>query len=181
MKLQLTLTLLLLLAVVGLTGCYTQLGYHASADFEGRYAKVLEQEKMERTSKTKSEESELEEHGSDDRDSEGYYGRRKPTYRKRRDVSPYRSDSYWGPYAPSWYYAYPPVFYYPHPWFSRYYRPYYGYYRSLLSVLWILSRLLSLYKCLQALSRQHLLYPALAAHLRQRQLAQRKPALTKFT
>ena len=130
MKLQLTFALLLLLAAMGFTGCYTQLGYHASADFEGRYAKVLEKEKMEHLSETESEESELEAHDADDKDSEGYYGQRKPTYRKRRYVSPYRYDSYWGPYAPSWYYAYPPVFYYPHPWFSRYYRPYYGYYRS---------------------------------------------------
>ena len=135
MKLQLTFALLLLPAVVGLTGCYTQLGYYASADFEGRYTKVLEDEGTKHHSKTESEESESERHTDEERldaeDSEGYYGRRKFTYRKsRRYASPYRYDSYWGPYAPSWYYAYPPVFYYPHPWFSRYYRPYYGYYRT---------------------------------------------------
>lgn len=128
MKLQLTFTLLLLLAMVGLTGCYTQLGYYASSDFDQRYHKVLKEEKTEHHSKAESEESELEKH-DDDEDSEGYYGRRKPTYRNRY-VSPYRYDTYRAPYAPYPYYGYPPVFYYPHPWFSGYYRPYNGYYRS---------------------------------------------------
>ena len=112
MKLQLTFTLLLILAMVGLTGCYTQLGYYASSDFEGRYHKVLEHEGMEHSSKAKSEESELEEHDADAEDSEGYYGQRKPTYRKRY-LSPYRYDRYRGPYMPYSYYAYSPVLYYP--------------------------------------------------------------------
>ena len=47
MKLQLTLAFLVLLTMVGLTGCYTQLGYYASADFDRRYHKVLEKEKIE--------------------------------------------------------------------------------------------------------------------------------------
>ena len=135
MKLQLTFTLLLLLAMVGLTGCYTQLGYYASTDFDRKYHSVLEEE-LKHTSKTESKESEseahdedLEKHDDDTEASEGYYGRRKPTYRKRY-VSPYRYDTYWGPYAPYWSYAHSPIFYYPHPWFSHYYRPYYGYYRS---------------------------------------------------
>ena len=144
MKLQLTFTLLLLLAMVGLTGCYTQLGYYASTDFDYKYHKVLEEEKMEHTSKTESKESESEAHEDklekhDDAEAlEGYYGRRKSTYRKR-SASPYRYDTYWTPYAPYPYYAYPPAWYYPHPWFSgfyapyRYYRsyyPYYGYYQG---------------------------------------------------
>ena len=140
MKLQLTFALLLLLAAIGFTGCYTQLGYYASSDFNQRYHKVLEDEEMEHSSKAKSEESELEEHDADAEDSEGYYGRRKPTYRKsKRYVSTHRYNSYWGPYMPYSYYAYSPVLYYPNPWFYgyyapyRYYRsyyPYYGYYRG---------------------------------------------------
>ena len=129
MKLQLTFALLLILAAVGLTGCYTQLGYYASADFDQRYHKVLEDEDMEHTSKAKSEESELEEHDTDAEDSEGYYGRRKYTYRKRY-ISPYRHDRYWGPYMPYSYYAYSPVLYYPNPWFYGFHAPYYRYYRS---------------------------------------------------
>ncbi len=136
MKLSLTFALSLLVVMVGLTGCYTQLGYYASSDFDGRYYKVLKEKKMEHASKSKSEsaESELEEHAdkehTDPEDSEGYYGRRKPTYRNRH-VSPYRYNFYWVPYAPYPYHVYSPVWYYPHPWFYRgYYGPSYGYYRS---------------------------------------------------
>ena len=133
MKLSLTFALLLLLLMIGLTGCYTQLGYYASSDFDGRYHKVLKEKKMEHTSKAKSEESESEEHvdaeeHTNAEDSEGYYGRRKPTYRNRY-VSPYRYDTYWAPYA-AYPYAYSPVWYYPNPWFYGYYAPYYGYNRS---------------------------------------------------
>lgn len=136
MKLQLTFTLLLLLAMVGLTGCYTQLGYYTSVDFDRKYHKVLEEEKMGHTSKAESEESELEAHDDDlekhdDAEaSEGYYGRRKSTYHKRY-ATPYRYDTYWAPYAPYSYHAYPPAWYYPHPWFyGGFYAPYYRYYRS---------------------------------------------------
>ena len=130
MRLSLTFALLLLVAMIGLTGCYTQLGYYASSDFDGRYHRVLKEEKMEHTSKStsESEESELEEH-ADDEDSKGYYGRRKPTYRNR-SVSPYRYNTYWAPYAPYWSYGYSPLWYYPNPWFYGYYAPYHRYYRS---------------------------------------------------
>ncbi|RKU33483.1 hypothetical protein C6496_21995 [Candidatus Poribacteria bacterium] len=127
MKLPFVFALLLLGAVIGLTGCYTQLGYYASADFDRRYHKVLEEEKMEHDSKTESEASELEK--QDDEDSEGYYGKRKRSYR-RTYSHPSRYDTYWSPYAPYPYYAYSPVWYPFHPWFSGYYRPYYRYYRS---------------------------------------------------
>ena len=136
MKLLLTFALLLLVAMVGFTGCYTQLGYYASTDFDGRYHKVLKKEKMEHTSKSKSEseESKSEEHTNveehtDVEDSEGYYGRRKYTHRNR-SVSPYRHDTYWVPYAPHPYYAYSPLWYHPSPWFYGYHAPYYRYYRS---------------------------------------------------
>lgn len=130
MKLQLTLALLLPLAMVVFAGCYTQLGYYASADFDRRYHKVLEKEKIEHHSQTESEESESEMHDDDDADSEGYYGRRKRSYR-RTYSHPYRYDTYHSaPYAPYPYYAYSPVWSPFHPWFSGYYRPYYRYYRS---------------------------------------------------
>ncbi len=120
MKLQLILALLLLSAMMGLIGCYTQLGYHASPDFDQRYRKVLEGVEMEHRAKSE-EESESEKPGADE-DSEDYYKPRKPIYRKRH-VPSYRYDTYWVPYAP--YYAYPPAFYYPYPWF---YGDAYGYY-----------------------------------------------------
>ena len=129
MKLQLTLALSVLLAMIGLTGCYTQLGYYASADFDRRYHKVLEEEEMEHTSKTEAKESESEMHDGDAEDSDGYYGKRKRSYR-RTYSRPYRYDTYWAPYAPYPYYAYSPVWSPFHPWFSGYYRPYYRYYRS---------------------------------------------------
>ena len=135
MKPELTFTLLLLLAVIGLTGCYTQLGYYASTDFDYKYHKVLEEE-MKHTSKTESKESESDAHDDDlekhddAKASEGYYGRRKSTYHKRY-ATPYRYDTYWAPYAPYSYHAYPPAWYYPHPWFyGGFYAPYYRYYRS---------------------------------------------------
>ena len=140
MKSLLTFALLLLLATVGLTGCYTQLGYYASIDFDRKYHRVLEEEQMAHTSKTESKESELEKHDddADAEESEGYYGRRKSTYRNRY-ASPHRYDTYWTPYAPYPYYAYPPALYHPYAWLYgfhapyRYYRsyyPYYGYYRG---------------------------------------------------
>ena len=135
MKLQLTFMLLLLVAMVGLSGCYTQLGYYASVDFDRKYHRVLEEEKMGHTSKSESKESESEAHDDlekhDDAEaSEGYYGRRRSTHHKRY-ATPYRYDTYWAPYAPYSYHAYPPEWYYPHPWFyGGFYAPYYRYYRS---------------------------------------------------
>ena len=137
MKLQLTFMLLLLVAMVGLSGCYTQLGYYASVDFDRKYHRVLEEEKMGHTSKSESKESEseahdddLEKHDDDAEASEGYYGRRRSTHHKRY-ATPYRYDTYWAPYAPYSYHAYPPAWYYPHPWFyGGFYAPYYRYYRS---------------------------------------------------
>ena len=127
MKLQLAFASLLFLAMVAFAGCYTQLGYYASSDFDQKYYRVLEEEKTEDVSEAESEES--EQMHADAETSESYYGRRKRSYR-RTYTSPYRSDTYWAPYAPYTYYAYPPVLYSPHPWFYGYYAPYYGYYRG---------------------------------------------------
>ena len=128
MKLQFTFLLLLLLAVVAFAGCYTQLGYHASSDYgrvhykhhEGLTEKETE---TERADEAASEGSELAH--ADDEDSDGYYGRRKRSYRTTY-AAPYRYDAYWVPYGPYPYYA-SPVWYYPYRPFYGYSRYYYGY------------------------------------------------------
>ena len=133
MKLQISFTLLLLLAMVVFAGCYTQLGHHASSDFGRVYHKQHEgfaKEKIEaeHAEAAASEASELEH--ADAEDSEGYYGRRKRSYRTTY-TQPYRYDTYWSPYVAYPYYAYPPVWYYPYrPFYgySRYYAPYSRYY-----------------------------------------------------
>ena len=141
MKLQSTFLLLLLLAVVAFAGCYTQLGYHASSNFEhGHHYRSVRDVDAAHTSKTESEdterahdtETESEDIKQEDaEESEGYYGRRKRTSRTVY-VYPDRYHTYSVPYA----YAYPSFFYYPyHPFYgSRYYygyrAPYYRYYRG---------------------------------------------------
>ena len=76
MKLRLAFTLLLL-ATVAFAGCYTQVGYYASSDFDRKYHKVLDEEKTEDHSEAELEASESEH--TDTEESEGYYGRRKYT------------------------------------------------------------------------------------------------------
>ena len=122
MKLQLTFALLLLLAMVAFAGCYTQLGYQASSDLGRVHYKhhedlVEEEAETEHAAEAESEESELAH--ADDEDSEGYYGKRKRSYRTTY-TAPYRYDTYWSPYVSYPYYAYPPIWYHP-------YRSYYGY------------------------------------------------------
>ncbi len=122
MSLKVVFILLFLLTTVAFVGCYTKLGYHDTA-----YLKEKRHKQIEKT-------GEEMEHVSDSDDSEGYYGRRKSTY---RSSYPYVGDSYWVPYAP---YPrllyYPPVYYYPPPsWYYgygyyRYSAPYYRYYGS---------------------------------------------------
>ena len=150
MKLQVTFVLLSLLALVAFAGCYTQLGYYASSDFDRKYHRGLEKEEPGDHTEAEAEELESEhtdaeelasEH-TDTEESEGYYGRRKYT-RRETYVYPHRPyNTYWGSYAPYpyRYYWYPVRFpYYSHPWFygygysygyspySRYYRGYYPY------------------------------------------------------
>ena len=146
MKLQSIFLLLLLLAVVAFAGCYTQLGYHASSNFEhGHHYRSVRDTYKEHTSEKESEETE---HGHDteaeseeierahedtEEESEGYYGRRKRTSRTVY-VYPDGYHTYWGPHT----YAYPSFFYYPyHPFYgyryaygyrAPYYRYYSGYY-----------------------------------------------------
>ena len=132
MKLRGAFTLLLL-ATVAFAGCYTQVGYYASSDFDRKYHRILEKEKTEDHSEAELEKSESEHADTEKAESEGYYGRRKYT---RRTVYAYPSSygNYWMPYMPYPYgYYLPVVRYYPHPWFYGYryygYAPYYrGYY-----------------------------------------------------
>ena len=132
MRLQISFALLLFLAMVVFAGCYTQLGYHASSDYGRVHLKhheglTKEETGTEHADEAASEASELEH--ADDEDSDGYYGRRKRSYRTT-STAPYRYHSYWVPYA----YAYPPVWYYPYRPFYRYgyyygyHAPYYRYY-----------------------------------------------------
>ena len=139
MKLQLTFVLLSLLAVVAFAGCYTQFGYQASSDLGRVHHKhyeglAKEETEAEHAAEADSEESELAH--ADDEDSEGYYGRRKRSYRTTY-TQPHRYDTYGSPYVAYPYYAYPPVLYSPYRSFygyNRYYygyhAPYYGYYRG---------------------------------------------------
>lgn len=135
MKLQVTFLLLSLLAMVAFAGCYTQLGYYASSDFDGKYRTVMDGEKTEDHAEAGSEELESEQTGAEE--SEGYYGRRKYTRRETYVYPRGYSGSYWGSYPLYPYRYYMPVGfpYYSHPWFYRYgyyhgYSPYYRYYRG---------------------------------------------------
>ncbi|MCY4554319.1 MAG: hypothetical protein OXC79_11665 [Candidatus Poribacteria bacterium] len=123
MKLQISFALLLLLAMVAFAGCYTQLGHHASSDFGRVHPKHYEGlAKAETGAEHAEEASELG--SADTEDSEGYYGRRKRSYRTTY-TQPYRYNTYGSPYVAYPYYAYPPVWYYPYRPFYRY--GYYGY------------------------------------------------------
>ena len=135
MKLQVTFVLLSLLAVVAFAGCYTQLGYYAASDFDGKYRTVMDGEKMEDHAEAESEELKSEQ--TDAEESEGYYGRRKYTHRETYVYPRGYAGSYWAPYPLYPYRYYMPVGfpYYSHPWFYRYgyyygYSPYYRYYRG---------------------------------------------------
>ncbi len=120
MKLQSTFLLLLLLAGVAFAGCYTQLGYHVSSNFEhGHPYRGVRDTDTAHTSEAESEKFEQEH--TDAEVSEGYYGRRKRT---SRTVYAY-PDGY-RTYSVPYTYAYPSFFYYPyHPFYG--YRYYYGY------------------------------------------------------
>ncbi len=142
MKLQSIFLLLLLLAVVAFSGCYTQLGYHASSNFEHGYpyrgvrdagaehASETESEHSEHAHDTEAESEEIEQEHTDAEESEAYYGRRKRTSRTVY-VYPDGYHTHWAPYT----YAYPSFLYYPyHPfygyryYYSGYHAPYYRYY-----------------------------------------------------
>ena len=83
MNIKYIFTLLLLFTTILLAGCYTKLGYYEAGNL-----KQKQDQQIEKTEK------EIE------NASEGYYGRRKPTYRDSRS---YLSDTYRVPYTPYYY------------------------------------------------------------------------------
>ena len=114
MKLKAAFMLLFLFTTITFVGCYTKLGYHDSTYFTKKH--------IEKTDKEMEHASDM---GDKHSDSEGYYGRRKSTYRY---TYTYARDSYWVPYTPYPYAYYPsPMYYYPQPWYYGYNAPYYGY------------------------------------------------------
>lgn len=130
MKWQAIFIVSVLLALLGFTGCYTQLGYHASSDFDRRYHTALADKDTEQRAErhTDIEEEVLETEDSETETDEGYYGRRRYT---RRSTYVY-PDTYWGTYAPYPYRYYMPVhpYYYGYPWYRYHYgyAPFYRYY-----------------------------------------------------
>ena len=125
MRLQISFALLLLLAMVVFAGCYTKLGHHTASDYGRVHLKHHEGLTKEETGTEHAEEASELEH-ADDEDSDGYYGRRKRSYRTTY-TQPYRYDTYWSPHVAYPYYGYPPVWYYPYRPFYGYSRYYYGY------------------------------------------------------
>lgn len=122
MNLKSVFILLFLFTTVMFVGCYTKLGYYEPVNLKETQHKQME----------KTEKEEIENGSDTDIESEGYYGRRKRSY---RSSYPYAGDSYRVPYAPYMYY--PPVYYYPQSWYygygyygypASYYRYYRGYY-----------------------------------------------------
>ena len=122
MNLKSVFILLFLFTVVTLVGCYTKLGYYEPANLKEKQHKQIE----------KTEKKEIEDISDSDVETEGYYGRRKSTY---RTSYPYAGETYWVPYTPYPSYAYYPPAYYSHPWYYGYgyygyHVPYYRYYRG---------------------------------------------------
>ena len=138
---NLALTAALLLAVLIAAGCYTQVGYYESrfdkrASYHRHNQEMAAEPKHDKQSRLESETEEGVEHEDSDaervdvEEDEGYYGRRKPVYRRYpRYHRPYYHDYY---YPPNYlYYPYYPYYSYG-GYYSFYpYRPYRysGYYR----------------------------------------------------
>ena len=129
---RLVLSVTLLLAVVTLAGCYTQIGYYeprpsarqTSYHHQGKHEHRDGDEKME-SEQEEQREVEAEEESSEVED-EGYYGRRKPSYiDSDRYYRSYYYDDYSYPVYPYYYGGYHPLYPY-----YRYSYPYYSYYRS---------------------------------------------------
>ena len=131
---NLALTAVLLLAVLIAAGCYTQVGYYESR-FDKRSAyhrhnkdaaaqsKHDKQPRLELETENGVEREDADADRVDVEEDEGYYGRRKPVY--RRSPRYYRSD-YHDYYYPPTYLYYP---YYPYYSYGGYYsfypyRPY---------------------------------------------------------
>ena len=129
------LSITLLLAVITLAGCYTQVGYYeprsstrgTSYHHQDEHRREDGDEKMESEQESQGE---IEAEGeASEMEDEGYYGRRKPSYgySDRYSDRYYRSyyyDDYYYPVYPSYYGGYHPLYPY-----YRYSYPSYSYYR----------------------------------------------------
>ena len=125
---RLVLSITLLLAVIVLAGCYTQIGYYEprSLTRQTSYHHQDKDKKVESNQEEQKEEVEAEGEASEVED-EGYYGQRKPSYSYSDRY--YRSHSYddYYPVYPYYYGGYHPL--YPYYRYSYPYHSYYGHYR----------------------------------------------------
>ena len=128
---RLVLSITLLLAVIALAGCYTQIGYYeprpstrqTSYHHQDEHRHQDGDEKME---PKQEEQGEVEvERETAEMEDEGYYGRRKPSYSySDRYSRSYYYDDYYYPVYPYYYGGYHPLYPY-----YRYSYPSYSYYR----------------------------------------------------
>ena len=138
---RLALSITLLLALITLVGCYTQVGYYEPRPLTTRQTSYHHQDERQREDGDEKTESEQESQGEveaeeepSEVEDEGYYGRRKPSYSysDRYYRSDYYDDDYY-PVYPSYYGGYHPLYpyyRYSYPYYSYYgYYPYYGGYR----------------------------------------------------
>lgn len=127
---RLILSITLLLAIIALAGCYTQIGYYEPRH-STRETSYHHQNEHQREDGDKKVESEQEEHKeveaegeASEVEDEGYYGRRKPSYSySDRYYRSYYYDDYYYPTYPYYYGGYHPLYPY-----YRYSYPYYSYY-----------------------------------------------------
>ena len=127
---RLVLSITLLLAVIALAGCYTQIGYYeprpstrqTSYHHQDEHRHQDGDEKME---PKQEEQGEVEAERETAEMEEGYYGRRKPSYSySDRYSRSYYYDDYYYPVYPYYYGGYHPLYPY-----YRYSYPSYSYYR----------------------------------------------------
>ena len=131
---KLILSITLLLAIIALAGCYTQIGYYEPRH-STRETSYHHQNKHQREDGDKKVESEQEEHKeveaegeASEVEDEGYYGRRQPSYGySDRYYRSYYYDDYYYPTYPYYYGGYHPL--YPYYGYSYPYYSYYGSYR----------------------------------------------------
>ena len=134
---RLALSIALLLAVITLAGCYTQIGYYEPrhSTRQTAYHHQDEHQREDGDEKVESEEKAQKEVEAEGKPSEveddGYYGRRKPSYSysNRYSRSYYYDDSYYPvyPYYYSGYHPLYPYYRYSYPYYSSYgYYHYYG-------------------------------------------------------
>ena len=130
---RLVLSITLLLAVIALAGCYTQIGYY-EPPHSTLQTSYHHQHKDKKVESEQEEQKEVEAEGeASEVEDEGYYGRRKPSY---SDSDRYYRSYYYDysypvyPYYYGGYHPRYPYYRYSYPYYSYYgYYPYYGGYR----------------------------------------------------